>query len=120
MSAVVRPAVRNEHGVTARDRVACGSETESSAQMDSMSNYAFFLWRAYTTGASLICKGFLSKDSHMKKRDNRQKLSLSRETLRRLEAPLLSGVVGGTVLTCIPAKCTSDLSPSAEETACCG
>jgi hypothetical protein len=56
----------------------------------------------------------------MKKRENGQKLSLSRETLRRLEAPLLAGVAGGTVLTCIPAKCTSDLSPTAEETQCCG
>ena len=62
----------------------------------------------------------MSKDSHMKKRDNRQKLSLSRETLRRLEAPLLEGVVGGTVLTCIPAKCTSDFSPTMEETKCDG
>ena len=56
----------------------------------------------------------------MKKRDNRQKLSLSRETLRRLEASQLSGVVGGTVLTCIPAKCTSDFSPTMEETKCDG
>ena len=67
-----------------------------------------------------IYKGTLSKDGHMKKREHRQKLSLSRETLRRLEASLLSGVVGGTVLTCIPAKCTTDLSPTMEETECCG
>ena len=56
----------------------------------------------------------------MKKRNNSQKLSLSRETLRRLEASQLSGVVGGTVLTCIPAKCTTDLSPTTEETKCWG
>lgn len=56
----------------------------------------------------------------MKKTKNNQKLSLSRETLRRLEASQLSGVVGGTVLTCIPAKCTTDLGPSMDETNCCG
>jgi hypothetical protein len=66
-----------------------------------------------------IYKGLFSKDKHMKKITKNQKLSLSRETLRRLEAPLLSGVVGGTILTCNPAKCTTDLAPSAEATQCC-
>lgn len=56
----------------------------------------------------------------MKKHDSRQKLSLSRETLRRLEAAQLSGVVGGTIATCIPAKCTTDFSPTTEETDCRG
>lgn len=54
----------------------------------------------------------------MKKHGKKQKLSLSRETLRRLEAPLLSGVVGGTILTCNPAKCTTDLAPSSAVTEC--
>lgn len=54
----------------------------------------------------------------MKKREKGLKLSLSRETLRRLDASQLSGVVGGTVLTCIPAKCTTDFSPTMEETQC--
>jgi hypothetical protein len=43
----------------------------------------------------------------MKKHEKRQKLTLSRETLRRLESSELAGVAGGTVITCIPAKCTS-------------
>jgi hypothetical protein len=65
-------------------------------------------------------KRFLSKDRHMKKRENRQKLSLSRETLRQLDASQLSGVVGGTIATCIPAKCTTDFSPTTDETDCQG
>ena len=68
----------------------------------------------------LVNKRFLSKDSHMKKRDSRQKLSLSRETLRRLDASQLSGVVGGTIATCIPAKCTTDLAPTTDDTECQG
>ena len=43
----------------------------------------------------------------MKKNEKRQKLSLSRETLRRLESSELAGVAGGSMVTCIPAKCTS-------------
>ena len=43
----------------------------------------------------------------MKKFEKRQKLTLSRETLRRLESSELAGVAGGTMVTCIPAKCTS-------------
>lgn len=56
----------------------------------------------------------------MKKRDSRQKLSLSRETLRRLDASQLAGVVGGTIATCIPAKCTTDLAPTTDDTECQG
>jgi hypothetical protein len=46
----------------------------------------------------------------MSKRDTRQKLTLSRETLRRLESHQLAGVAGGTLITCNPAKCTSGLT----------
>lgn len=56
----------------------------------------------------------------MKKRQNNsQKLTLSRETLRRLEPRQLSEVVGGTVLTCIPALCTTDFAPSTKDSECC-
>jgi hypothetical protein len=55
----------------------------------------------------------------MKKRGNNRKLSLSRETLRRLEAPLLSKVVGGTIITCNPKQCTTDFAPSEVDTDCC-
>jgi hypothetical protein len=119
MSVVVRLAARNEHGVTARappwpaqrDRIERANGLHVELRI-------FFVARINDRCFSYF-KGFLSKDSHMKKRDNRQKLSLSRETLRRLEAPLLEGVVGGTVLTCIPAKCTSDFNPTMGETKCC-
>jgi hypothetical protein len=43
----------------------------------------------------------------MKKYETRQKLTLSRETLRRLDSAQLAAVAGGSVITCIPAKCTS-------------
>jgi hypothetical protein len=94
---------------------------DSSAQIDSMSNYAFFFWRAQTTGAFLdLTRDFLSKDRYMKKRENTRKLSLSRETLRRLDATLLSKVAGGTIITCNPKQCTTDFGESLNETECCG
>ncbi|HWN68988.1 MAG TPA: class I lanthipeptide [Haliangium sp.] len=43
----------------------------------------------------------------MKKQKNSQKLTLSRQTLRRLESPQLAQVVGGTVVTCVPTQCTT-------------
>jgi len=49
----------------------------------------------------------LGKDGHMKKQKNSQKLTLSRQTLRRLESPQLAQVVGGTVVTCVPTQCTT-------------
>jgi hypothetical protein len=54
----------------------------------------------------------------MKNQKNRQKLTLSRETLRRLESSELVGVAGGTVVTCIPARCTSGLAPTADVGCC--
>jgi hypothetical protein len=54
----------------------------------------------------------------MKKREARQKLTLSRETLRRLESSHLEGVVGGTVVTCIPARCTGGYAATMQETTC--
>jgi hypothetical protein len=53
----------------------------------------------------------------MKKNGKRQKLAISRETLRRLEFSQLADVAGGTLITCNPAKCTSGLGPT-EEVSC--
>jgi hypothetical protein len=52
-------------------------------------------------------QGKLGKEKHMKKFDKKQKLTLSRETLRRLECSELAKVAGGSVITCIPERCTS-------------
>jgi hypothetical protein len=52
-------------------------------------------------------QGRISKEKHVKKYEKRQKLTLSRETLRRLESSELAGAAGGTVITCIPDRCTS-------------
>ena len=54
----------------------------------------------------------------MKKNDKRQKLALSRETLRRLESSQLADVAGGTLATCIPAKCTSGYALTTQGTGC--
>jgi hypothetical protein len=43
----------------------------------------------------------------MNKRETRQKLTLSRETLRRLESSQLAEVAAGSVVTCVPVRCTS-------------
>ncbi len=49
----------------------------------------------------------------MKKRDTSRKLTLSRETLRRLEPSQLVEVAGGTVVTCVPTQCTTGFGPTA-------
>lgn len=76
------------------------------------------MWHAEVNGASLNYKRKLGKENHMKKHEVTRKLALSRETLRRLESSQLAEVVGGTVLTCIPAKCTSGYGPSTQEWTC--
>jgi hypothetical protein len=72
-----------------------------------MPEHAFFMWHAEVNGASLNYRRKLGKEKHMKKHETRQKLTLSRETLRRLDSAQLAAVAGGSVITCIPAKCTS-------------
>jgi DNA-binding Xre family transcriptional regulator len=70
-----------------------------------------------TSGGAVLFfnyQGKLSKEKHMKKNDKRQKLALSRETLRRLESSQLADVAGGTLITCNPAKCTSGYAVSVE------
>jgi hypothetical protein len=51
--------------------------------------------------------GERDKDEHMNKRETRQKLTLSRETLRRLESSQLAEVAGGSMVTCVPVRCTT-------------
>lgn len=52
----------------------------------------------------------------MKNNDSKRKLTLSRQTLRRLESPQLAEVAGGSVLTQIPAQCTTGFSASTSPT----
>lgn len=51
----------------------------------------------------------------MKKHETRRKLTLSRQTLRRLESPQLAEVAGGvSVLTQVPAQCTTGSNRTGE------
>ena len=43
----------------------------------------------------------------MKKHEKSRKLTLSRQTLRRLDSSQLAAVAGGTVVTCVPTQCTT-------------